>query len=132
MDTPTASVASIVADWAAAARGKLASGDLTPADLDQLAVQISHCPLARRQRLLYMHSVTPHVASGLVAATVHEPVEGGATQIDVNVGELPYNTVHDAVRDGWRIISFPLQMAPFDDVEVDMLGYEFVLEKWVD
>lgn len=132
MDIPTATVASIVADWAAAARGKLASNALTPADLDQLAVLVSHCPPPRRQRLLYMHATTPNVAAGLVASTVHEPVEGGASQIDINAEQLPYNTVHDAIRDGWRVIQFPLQMAPFDDVEVDMLGYEFILEKWVD
>ena len=37
--------------------------------------------------------------------------------------------MHDAVLDGWQVVHFPQQLAPFDDREIDVLGYEFVLQK---
>ena len=41
----------------------------------------------------------------------------------------PYLNVHDAIVDGWRVVHFPQQRAPFDDREIDVLGQEFILEK---
>ena len=40
-----------------------------------------------------------------------------------------YQTVHEAIMDGWEVIHFPDQQAPFDDREIDVLGYEFILQK---
>ena len=31
--------------------------------------------------------------------------------------------------DGWQVIQFPNQLAPFDDREIDILGYEFILQQ---
>jgi len=118
-----------VEQWIEQARAKASNGGVTAEDLDELrrAVQLSTAGL--RQRLLYLHADTPNIKSALVSFYLHEPVAGDSTQLSVTP-DWPYNTVHDAMIDGWRVIHFPQQMAPFDDREIAVLGYEFILEKW--
>jgi phytanoyl-CoA dioxygenase PhyH len=82
-----------------------------------------------RQRLLYLHAATPSIRSRVIGMALHEPVAGSITEISPDPQEWPYGTVHDAVLDGWQVIHFPQQLAPFDDREIDILGYEFVLQK---
>jgi hypothetical protein len=82
-----------------------------------------------RQRLLYLHAATPSVRSPVIGMALHEPVPGSVTQITTEGQEWPYATVHDAILDGWQVIQFPEQRAPFDDREIDILGYEFILQK---
>lgn len=43
----------------------------------------------------------------------------------------PYQTVIDAMKDGWRVINFPPLHPPMvgREYEVDYLKFEFVLEK---
>lgn len=114
----------------ATARADLAAGRLTPQDLDELE-RLAGVPAAARQRLLYLHAGTPSLHAPLAAAVLHEPVKDAPlAQIDPLADELPYKTVFDAIVDGWRVIHFPDQRAPFDDREIDIVGYEFILEKW--
>jgi len=48
-----------------------------------------------------------------------------------NSEDWPYQTVLDAVGDGWRIISFPnMALLTVDDREFHGLGFEFILEHW--
>jgi hypothetical protein len=86
-----------------------------------------------RQRLLYLHAATPSIRSRVIGMALHEPVAGSVTEITPEAPGAPwawpYGTVHDAVVDGWQVIHFPQQLAPFDDREIDVLGYEFVLQK---
>ena len=126
----TPSPADRVAAWADAARRTLqAGGSLREADLDRLLADAREPRCRVRQRLLYLHAVNPSIYADLVAAAIHEPVTGAVTEIDPQAPELPYRTVHDAIVDGWRVIHFPQQRAPFDDREIDVLGQEFILEK---
>jgi hypothetical protein len=114
------------------ARAELASGSLAPARLDELERSaVQPCASQLRQRLLYLHAAHPSIRSPLINASLHEPVAGSVTQIDPTAPELPYQTVHDAIVDGWRVVSFPPHRMAFDDREVDILGYEFILEKLV-
>ena len=82
-----------------------------------------------RQRLLYLHARTPSVYSGILALNQIEPVAGHAPEISAEEQKWPYETVHDAVVDGWQIVQFPNQQAPYDDVDLDVVGYEFILQK---
>lgn len=82
-----------------------------------------------RQRLLYLHAATPSIRSRVIGMALHEPVPGSMTELSAEAQVWPYGTVHDAVVDGWQVIHFPQQLAPFDDREIDVLGYEFVLQK---
>ncbi|MCY4372742.1 MAG: hypothetical protein OXC31_03145 [Spirochaetaceae bacterium] len=126
----TPSSADPVAAWAAAARRTLrAGGSLRQADLDRLLADARGSRCRLRQRLLYLHAVNPSIYSHLVAAAIHEPVAGAVTEIDPQAPEPPYRTVHDAIVDGWRVVHFPQQRAPFDDREIDVIGHEFILEK---
>ncbi len=84
---------------------------------------------AVRQRLLYLHAATPSIRAQVIGIAQHEPVRGSVTQITTEGQEWPYATVHDAVVDGWQVIQFPDQRAPFDDREIDILGYEFILQQ---
>ena len=82
-----------------------------------------------KQRLLYLHSRTPNVFSKIIALNLIEPIKGADTEIVAETPNWPYETVHDAVIDGWQIVQFPHLQAPFDDYEMDVLGYEFILQK---
>ena len=82
-----------------------------------------------RQRLLYLHALTPNVFSDILALTQIEPTAGFRVEITAAELDWPYNTVHDAIVDGWQIVQFPDLQAPFDDRELDVVGYEFILQK---
>ena len=82
-----------------------------------------------RQRLLYLQARTPSVLSTIIGLTIIEPVKGFAPAISAEAPEWPYGTVHDAVVDGWQIVQFPHQQAPIADSDLEMVGYEFILQK---
>ena len=115
--------------WIDEARAKLSNGGIQGGDLDQLRQIISTNRKDTRQRLLYLHAVTPNIRSQVIGLALHEPVEGSVTEIVTEEQEWLYNTVHDAVLDGWQVIHFPDQRTEFDDREIDILGYEFILQK---
>jgi len=135
---PSADAArSAVQLWIDDARHRLAAGrPPTAGDLDALeqaaaggSAASSQPASVRRQRLLYLHATTPTIHARLAGAAMHEPVAGVRSEINPASDELPYNTVFEAILDGWRVIHFPQQLAPFEDREIDIIGYEFVLEK---
>ena len=115
--------------WIGEARAKLENGGIQKGDLDQLHRIISANQWDTRQRLLYLHAATPGIRSQVIGMALHEPVQGSVTEIVTEEKDWPYNTVHDAVLDGWQIIHFPDQRTEFDDREIDILGYEFILQK---
>jgi hypothetical protein len=120
-----------VAAWVARAR---ANGGVTEADLEnplRLAVEAGKPAGCRivRQHLLYLHATTPSIRSSVIGMALHEAEPGSVTQLTPDGHEWPYATVHDAILDGWQVIHFPDQRAPFDDREIDLLGYEFILQK---
>src|SRR5689334_12475686 len=104
----------------ARAKARLAEGMLTAQDLDDLVRRGGKNRTVTRQRLMYIHAATPSIRSALLGVSIHEPVPGSVTQIDPLAPEPPYNSVFDAVLDGWRVIHFPQQLAPFDDREIDV------------
>jgi hypothetical protein len=114
--------------WIARARERLENGGVEAADLEELA-RIARGRTTVRQRLLYLHAATPSVRSAVIGMALHEPVPGSVTQIEPEPSPFPYATVHDAILDGWQVVQFPDQRAPFDDREIDILGYEFILQK---
>jgi hypothetical protein len=123
-ETTTQTLARLFAE----ARAALKAGRLTLEDLDALEQAVGRAQTAR-QRLLYLHAASPNIRSAVIAAALHEPVAGSVMQIDPLAPELPYKSVFEAILDGWRVIHFPDQRAPFDDREIDIVGYEFILEK---
>jgi len=120
-------IKSRIYQWITEVRQKIANGGISEADLDQLATIINQQQV--RQRLLYIHASTLNIRSQVVATGYHEPVKGSVTEIDPDVDDWPYRSVHDAILDGWQVIRFPDQRTNFDDREIDVLGYEFILQK---
>ena len=121
----------IVEQWVERARTKMSDGGVAAEDMDELLRAVRGSTATTRQRLLYLHTDTPNIKSAVVSMYLHEPVAGDAMKLSTSP-DWPYNTVHDAIIDGWRVIHFPQQLAPFDDREIAVLGYEFILEKWED
>ncbi len=111
------------------ARAELASGKLTAARLDEL--ERASSPANRRQCLLYLHANTVSLQAHVLNATLYEPDLGKTATIDPTGPQITYATVKHAIVDGWRVIQFPDPRARFDDREIDLLGYEFILEKYV-
>ena len=107
------------------AQQRLSAGEFNAQDLQLLQEAALQQP---RQRLLYIYALQPTVRALVVATTLHE-VGGSLCQIDPQAAELPYQCVMDAIADGWRVIHFPDHRGPYREGRMDMLGYEFVLEK---
>lgn len=120
--------ATLTDDALSRAKARLADGTLTEADLDAIA---GAAPRGRmlRQKLLYIHASHPTIRAEAINVSLHEPLAGSVTQLDPLAEPSPYKCVFDAILDGWRVIHFPQQRAAFDDREIDILGYEFILEK---
>lgn len=121
-------IAERVAGWLSRARERLENGGVTASDLEELA-RIVGGRTVTRQRLLYLHATTPSIRSAVMGMALHEPLPGSITGIDPQAGEIPYTTVGVAILDGGQVLQFPDQRAPFDDREIDILGYEFILQK---
>jgi len=83
----------------------------------------------QRQRLLYLHAQKPSIRAEVVGVALHEPIADSVTEIDPEAVDIPYKTVHAAIVDGWRVVHFPDQRGRFEDREIDVIGYEFILEK---
>jgi hypothetical protein len=122
------SVTETVGDWVEQAQQKLHAGDFRADDLNDLLIAVCRNKTIR-QRLLYLQAATPNIQSKVIGMARHEPVPDWISQIDATQTEWPYNSVRDALLDGWQIIHFPDQRAPFEDGEIDVLGYEFILQK---
>src|SRR5262245_52484431 len=82
-----------------------------------------------RQRLLYLTAAGMSTLSPVIASDIREPTrKPNVTRLSPKPKML-YNSVHEAIVDGWRVIAFPNRDAPIDDREVNVWGYQFILEK---
>jgi len=85
--------------------------------------------MAIKQRLLYLSGQSTDPRSPAISQALHEPVDGTIVEIDPISRGLDYATVHDAVVDGWRIVHFPDQRGSVYDSDVEVIGFQFILEK---
>jgi len=85
-------------------------------------------PKPRCQRLLYLQSRTTLVTTQVEGMSMVDcnGVHDGPEDPD----DWPYQTVHEAMLDGWRIIKFPeLALMASGEQTTWGLGCEFVLER---
>lgn len=102
---------------------KLRAGELKEDDLRALLAGP-----APRQSLLYLQLQNTHPGSQALGYAL---IVGGKTiPAPRDPKDWPYASALDAVRDGWRIISFPNLALLMDPVTPQALGCEFILEKW--
>lgn len=82
-----------------------------------------------RQDILYLQAARSSPESQVAGMMLIE--DGKLSDGPPDPDDWPYQTVLDAVRDGWRIISFPnMALLTVDDKEFYGLGFEFILERW--
>ena len=85
-----------------------------------------------RQQILILYSNTPDLNSGVCAWAEYD----GAGQAHHTTGDSdkpPYESVMNAMRDGWRVIQFPQQLPAYPGMELSTsyLRFEHILEKLV-
>jgi hypothetical protein len=100
-------------------------GTLTEAKLAQAVASAEAPP---RQSLLYLQLQNTHPESPALGYTLI--LHGRVVDPPRDPKDWPYRSALDAVRDGWRIISFPNLALLVDPVTSAGLGCEFILEKW--
>ena len=85
---------------------------------------------SQRQKLLVLYAHSPDLNSKVVAWSLFD---GTTTQqpSTASEDEPPYESVVDAMRDGWRVIQFPQQFPAYPGMEYDTsyLKFEYILEK---
>ena len=78
------------------------AGTLTEQDLQQVLANIT---AAKPQRLLYLQAANTSVTSTVEGMSI---VDGdGVHNGPDDPEDWPYQTVHEAMLDGWRIVKFP-------------------------
>jgi hypothetical protein len=108
---------------------KMTPGSIDDSDLAELRSILQRPRRQTRQRLLYLHTSGMNVLSQVIAMDLREATRQANRPHLEPEPKIPYNSVHDAIVDGWRVVQFPQHMAPIDDREINFLGYEFILEK---
>lgn len=110
-------------------------GTLTEDALRQTLERLADEP-AMRQDLLYLQSHNDFPGQAGYAGTSNQVIgmmmlkNGEQVDIPDDPDRWPYQTVADAIRDGWRIIKFPELSLQLNENRTYGLGCEFILEKW--
>ena len=91
---------------------------------------------AKRQDLLYLQALNDYPGSGQFGGTSNQVIgmmlleNGEHADVPDDPEDWPYQTVAEAVRDGWRIIKFPEMALLLNEDRTYGLGCEFILERW--
>jgi hypothetical protein len=83
-----------------------------------------------KQKLLLLYSANSSLTSAIVAWSLYDGT--GAYDFDASdAAAPPYQSVLDAMRDGWRVIQLPVLQAvdPGAERRLGYLRFETVLEK---
>lgn len=113
-----------VKQWLADSRKKLQTGEFTEADLQRLETLL----IEPRQLVLYLYSKSTNMRSAIAGWALYDPTVPYEPTLPSQ--DVPYDSVIEAVNDGWRIVQFPRsELYQFSDVDNTYLGYEFILEK---
>jgi hypothetical protein len=82
---------------------------------------------AKRQDILYLQAVSTSLASQVQGMLL---MENGEIADEIpDPEDWPYQTVLEAVRDGWRVVQFPNLALLLDETRTYGLGCEFILER---
>lgn len=104
---------------------KFRAGTLSEQDLEEALMALDE-PAC--QRLLYLQADNTSVTSQVEGMAL---VDGdGVHDGPDNPDDWPYQTVFEAMKDGWRIVHFPeMTLMLVGEQETHGLGCEFILEK---
>ena len=82
------------------------------------------------QDILYLHTRVNSLTSDILAMRI--VTNGIISDGPENPDDWPYQSVLEAVRDGWRIIKFPELALMMDESRTYGLGFELILERYGD
>jgi len=82
------------------------------------------------QDLLYLQAMKNSILANVISMRVLQ--NGEFSDGPENPEDWPYETVLDAIKDGWKVIKFPELALMIDDKRTYGIGCEFILEKIVD
>ena len=81
----------------------------------------------KRQDLLYLQAGSTSLTSPVHGMLIME--DGEIAEEIPDAEDWPYQTVIEAVRDGWRVVQFPNLALLLDESRTFGLGCEFILER---
>ena len=102
-------------------RGKLTKKSL------YTGLEKSEKTIPQRQDLLYLQTSGTSLSSRVHGILLVE--NGQVSEISSNPDDWPYQSVIEAIRDGWHVIQFPNMALLMDESRTYGLGCEFILEK---
>ena len=108
----------------------LERGDLTAERLRSLKAAASSSSAASGklcQDVLYMQTVFSSVTS--IVNGISMISDGEVQEMPEDPNSWPYQSVIEAMNDGWRIVSFPNMALMMDDSITHGVGNEFILER---
>lgn len=79
------------------------------------------------QDLLYLQTNSTSLESGVLGMTLVE--NGHVTALPDDPQAWPYQSVLEAIQDGWRVVQFPNLALLMDESKTYGLGCEFILER---
>ena len=79
------------------------------------------------QNILYLHARVNSPSSDVLAMRIVE--NGEISDGPEDPDDWPYQSVLEAIRDGWRVVKFPELALMMDESRTYGLGFEFILER---
>ena len=104
---------------------ELRAGTLQESTLAAIRDEVAAGPAI--QDLLYLQASGTDLNSEVIG--MRQVLDGEVSDGPDDPGDWPYQTVLEAIRDGWRIIDFPNLALLLDESRTYAYGAEFVLEK---
>ena len=104
---------------------ELKQGTLTEKGLRRIAEIADE--VRAMQDILYLHAAANSPISEVLAMRIVE--SGEISDGPENPADWPYQTVLEAIRDGWSVVKFPELALMMDESRTYSLGFEFILER---
>ena len=79
------------------------------------------------QDILYLHTAANSPIAEVLAMRIVE--NGEISDGPEDPADWPYQSVLEAIRDGWRVVKFPELALMMDESRTYSLGFEFILER---
>ena len=104
---------------------ELKQGTLTEKGLRRIAEIADE--VRAMQDILYLHAAANSPISEVLAMRIVE--SGEISDGPENPADWPYQTILEAIRDGWSVVKFPELALMMDESRTYSLGFEFILER---
>ena len=104
---------------------ELKEGTLTERSLRRIAEEAGDG--AAVQDILYLQTTVNSPTSDILAMRIVE--DGEISDGPEDPADWPYQTVLEAIRNGWRVVKFPELALMMDESRTYGLGFEFILER---